>query len=330
VVRHHARVARGHRAHLEPKCTAIDQQKQAQRRSVTLSVADRQASGRLAAPARTEDRTPIDNGANWPSNDSYHGTQSEFCRDVDCVCRSCRRAAGRDHRERDELSQLLELAQRGGAREREVLLGAIRPGVLAFLRRSVSAAHAEDLTQQVLLRVNRRYQAILPIHATAYLLTIARNVLRTALRRQAARNLVNELIGSSPGSTALAGADDSHAILELRELADAIIGACDALPSITLRSVARGILIDDRDQGQLAAELGISQVTLRKRLSRAREYLRVDAKLLLLVRDMRARPRRSRASGVSRAVGPITSDRRDANIGERSREADRGGEGASH
>jgi len=130
---------------------------------------------------------------------------------------------------------------------------------------------------------------IRPRDAASYILVITRNVLRTALRRRAARKVLPMLFDAPAGQAEAVSPEDAQMAVEWRDVEDAVVAACDALPSATLRAVAHALLVEDRDHEQVAVELGITIVTLRKRLSRAREYLRTDAKLLLLVADAKGK-----------------------------------------
>lgn len=188
------------------------------------------------------------------------------------------------------LEALLVRAQQGGICELEALLVALRPRALCFLKRFVPSSWAEDLAQDVLLRVARRFRSIRVADSSVYILTIARNILRSTVRREALSSAIFHFVDEHSDEVANRSDEtDVQALLEVRELEQAFAEACDSLPSVALRAVANGVWICGRDQSRVAAELGISLVAVRQRLSRARAYLRCHPKLVLLLSDITGR-----------------------------------------
>jgi RNA polymerase sigma factor (sigma-70 family) len=69
------------------------------------------------------------------------------------------------------------------------LFARFRPALVRFFeRRSFSAADAEDLTQEVFVKITRLEQSTSIWHPEAFLFRIAANVLRDRVRREAARH----------------------------------------------------------------------------------------------------------------------------------------------
>lgn len=81
------------------------------------------------------------------------------------------------------------------------LNGHYRPALLSyFLRRTRHRQDAEDLTQEVLLRILDRQDAAPPDHAEAFLFRIAGNLLRDRARRAGARRNADHASLDAPGT----------------------------------------------------------------------------------------------------------------------------------
>lgn len=109
-------------------------------------------------------------------------------------------------------------------------------------------------------------------HARAWLLTLARNVCMDLHRERRRRG---ELSLDDDGALAYSIADaapDPETMLLQRERARLLDRAIDALPPI-LFAVADPVLRADRTYGEIARELGIREVTARKRMEQARKCL---------------------------------------------------------
>jgi RNA polymerase sigma factor (sigma-70 family) len=251
-------------------------------------------SGLLGAPSPHDDGAAIETGAEQPGAVREDDADGRDSSPLGVVRSAPRGVADRRRTDFGTFAVLLDLAQRGARRDLDLLLETMRPCVLTLLLRSVSEARAEELTQDVLFRVSRRYHVIRPAHAGPYLLTIVRNVLRTALRRDSARRAVVMVLTDSGKLPGLATDAGLGSLLEIHEMESAMAAACDALPSAGLRAVANAVLIECREQDDVASQFGITLTTLRKRLSRAREHLRQDARLILLIADARGQKGKER------------------------------------
>jgi RNA polymerase sigma-70 factor (ECF subfamily) len=109
-------------------------------------------------------------------------------------------------------------------------------------------------------------------HARAWLLTLARNVCMDLHRERRRRG---ELSLDDDGGLAYSIADaapDPETMLLQRERERLLDRAIDALPPI-LFAVADPLLRANRTYGQIARELGIREVTARKRMEQARKCL---------------------------------------------------------
>ena len=176
-----------------------------------------------------------------------------------------------------ELSRLMESAQHGEVRAIETLLATLRPSLLAFFARRLPLASAEDLAQAALVRITRALPRITPDRADRYVMTVARNLLRTAYRsrardsRRAAPVEFAEIVASSESI-------DSR--VEYRELALAVHRASMEVLPPPLREVVLGLLRGQTPM-EIAARLHVSPVTIRTRLLRARILLRRELSPLL-------------------------------------------------
>ncbi|HWG34286.1 MAG TPA: sigma-70 family RNA polymerase sigma factor [Gemmatimonadaceae bacterium] len=152
----------------------------------------------------------------------------------------------------------------------ERLLRAIRPGLFAFFERRVGTDAAEDLAQITMMRIAGAITRIDSARADAYLSTVARNVLRTRHRimtREAGR------VGDVDACDLPAATPAPDARVEYAELVRAIHRACLMRLQPGLREIAIGI-VRGESEDTIAAELGISPVTVRTRRMRVREVLR--------------------------------------------------------
>lgn len=168
------------------------------------------------------------------------------------------------------LTCLVRNAQSGQPRAIDELLAALRPSLLAFFQRRLSADLTEDLAQLALIRISGAVARIDPERADSYISTVARNVLRTAYRvnaRDRARQGDSDLTELPAES---ASVDDG---LEYAELVRAIHRTCLTQVQPGLREVAVGFLRGD-SAAEIAMELDISPITVRTRMMRVRAILR--------------------------------------------------------
>ena len=169
------------------------------------------------------------------------------------------------------LAPLVRRAQGGDRAATEEMLALLRPSLLSFFKRRLSADSAEDLTQRALVRIGGAVGRIDPERADVYMSTVARNLLRTAYRVEA-RDRSRK--GQSDPSELESSAIPVDTRVEYADLVRAIHRAClGMLPG--LREVAEGVL-RGYSATEIASNLDISPITVRTRLMRMRAILRAE------------------------------------------------------
>lgn len=170
----------------------------------------------------------------------------------------------------DALKRLVVEAQRGPASAVNALLAALRPALVSYYARRISGDLADDLTQAALIRVHGALPGIEPERADAFIATVARNVLCSgyaqrgrALRRWAPEQFAEDVEAPT--------AVDRH--LEYKELVRAVKQLAEADLPPKMQEVVLGLLRDETP-AEIAARLGISPITVRGHLMRARAVLR--------------------------------------------------------
>jgi RNA polymerase sigma factor (sigma-70 family) len=171
----------------------------------------------------------------------------------------------------EELSELVKRAQEGQSLAIEALLAFLRPPLLSFFKRRLSADSAEDLTQRALVRVGGAVGRIDPERADVYISTVARNLLRTEYRSEARERSRN---GQSDPSDLESNAIPVDTRVEYGDLVRAVHRACLKMRP-GLRDVAEGVLRGD-SATDVARSLDISPITVRTRLMRVRTILREE------------------------------------------------------
>jgi RNA polymerase sigma factor (sigma-70 family) len=175
-----------------------------------------------------------------------------------------------DERDDDEL--LLAAAQGDG-----VAFGAFYErhlaAVVAFARRrSAGAEAAADLTAEVfaaaLVACSRYRPGETP--ALAWLLGIARNKLRESARRGRRGAEARRRLGLADIPFA---EEDVAGVEALVDAGSAILAHLEELPE-EQRSAVWGRVVDERDYGELAGDLGCSEELVRQRVSRGLRRLR--------------------------------------------------------
>ena len=174
----------------------------------------------------------------------------------------------------EELARLVKAAQREGGKDLNTLLRAIRAPLLGYFMRRLPADEADDLAQLALLRVAKALPRIDADRASAFVGTIARNLLRTAQRRMArdARRFIYNDVIDSIESVIRADEEAEH-----HELLAAIQSVSFRTLPAELRDIVNGI-IRGQSFAEIAAGQGVRQVTVRTRLLRARAILREELK----------------------------------------------------
>jgi len=167
----------------------------------------------------------------------------------------------------------MELTERQAAFEREVL---VHLDVLyrVALRLSGSAADADDLVQETMLRAFRSWHQYQPgTNARAWLLTILRNQFINEYRRRRRHAQATEEIASDPHAVFLSVRDlDPTGAFFDRIVDDRVLAAIDALPDEFREAV---ILVDSEGLSyeEAAQVLEVPIGTLKSRLFRARRRL---------------------------------------------------------
>ena len=168
------------------------------------------------------------------------------------------------------VSQRIRAAQGGDERALERLLEGLRPSFLAYFSRRFSPDAAEDLTQIALLRIARAVDRIDPERATNYVTTVLRNLLRTARSRQLRDEHRHLSIDNLIADTREA---DANARTEYEELARAVHRVSETTLPAPLADIVLGLLRGETPN-EIAKRQGVSPITIRTRLLRARAILR--------------------------------------------------------
>lgn len=147
--------------------------------------------------------------------------------------------------------------------------------VVAYLRRRVPAPeHAFDLAAETFAIVALRPSDFRGEGAaTAYLYGIARNVLRSSLRRRRIEANARRRLGVEPTSL-----DDAD-IAAIEERAEAggpaLTAALEQLPEPTRRALLARV-VEERSYPEIAAELECSEHVVRQRVHRGLERIRAN------------------------------------------------------
>jgi RNA polymerase sigma factor (sigma-70 family) len=147
---------------------------------------------------------------------------------------------------------------------------AYRPLLLAFFARRVrSWAEAEDLTQEIFMRLAETDLGRI-VKPEAYLYTMASNLVRDRARREHYRLAVKDDYANQPG----AGIEflDPHRLAEGQELLRELDAALEALPERTRRIFVL-YRIENLPMKTIASELGISLSAVEKNVRRGLAYL---------------------------------------------------------
>jgi len=152
------------------------------------------------------------------------------------------------------------------------LLAALRPAFVDFFSRRLTTDMAEDLAQAALVRIAGALSRIDPERADAYVSTVARNLLRSAYRRRA---IDRERYAETDLTDIPLATGDAHARAEYEELLIAIHRVIAAKLAPDLAEIVRALLRGETP-AEIAERQGVSPVTVRTRLMRARAVLRAE------------------------------------------------------
>jgi RNA polymerase sigma factor (sigma-70 family) len=182
------------------------------------------------------------------------------------------RASGAIDLNGDQLTLLVTAAQQDETRALDKLLSTVRPALFSYFARRVPDDLADDLAQIALIRIVKALPRIDPKRASGFIATIGQNLLRTAFRRQArdARRVAPSITPDELESGVTADQE-----IDLQDLLDAVMRASSRTLTHELRDVVTALLRGE-DRADIAAKQGISQITVRTRLMRARVILREE------------------------------------------------------
>lgn len=172
----------------------------------------------------------------------------------------------------DHLTLLVTAAQQDETRALDRLLSTVRPALFSYFARRVPNDLADDLAQIALIRIVKALPHIDPKRASGFIGTIGHNLLRTEFRRQA-----RDRRRSAPSVTPdeLESGITADQEVELQDLVDAVRRASSQTLTHELRDVITALLRGE-DRAEIATTQGISQITVRTRLMRARVILREE------------------------------------------------------
>ncbi|QKR99607.1 sigma-70 family RNA polymerase sigma factor [Sphingomonas sp. CL5.1] len=147
-----------------------------------------------------------------------------------------------------------------------------RPALMAFfLRRIHNFTEAEDLTQEVLLRVAQKSETLDTGRPDAYVFQIAANLLRDRARRSNVREAY--LRGAAIIEEARVEERDPDRVLQGKQSLATVIAALHEMPERT-RTIFILFRLENLKQHQIADMLGVSVRTVEQHVVRASLFLR--------------------------------------------------------
>ncbi len=172
----------------------------------------------------------------------------------------------------ERLALLVREAQREKIGAVDRLLTAIRPALVQFFAARMTDDSAEDWAQDALIRVSAALWRIDPARAGVYIRTVARNLARTAYKRRSDDLRKCDELSSGQPHRAF---DSPDSVLEYEELVSAIHRVAAARLAPPLADIVVG-LVRGETAPEIARRQGVSPVTVRTRLVRARAILRQE------------------------------------------------------
>lgn len=170
------------------------------------------------------------------------------------------------------LAPLIREAQSGAPDAIDRVLVILRPAALAYFSARLPRELAEDSTQSALLRVTGALPRIDPERADAYVATVARNILRTALARRTIEGRRRAPLDLDHIPEHRESVDARVEYEELVRIVHRLIAA--KLPDVLAETVHA--LLRGYSALEIAEQHGVSPVTVRTRLMRARAILREE------------------------------------------------------
>src|SRR5512141_1265249 len=171
-----------------------------------------------------------------------------------------------------------------GKRSFQEIYERFRPGVLRFLSRLVGDEEAEDVAQEVFLRVDRGIEGFRGESSIGtWIYRIARNAALDRLRSrpawlESARQLQTHGSDEDPEDV-MSQIPDEQASLERylmgKEMSECIRGRVDTLPESYRRVLVLSELVG-MTNAEIASAIGVSEGAVKIRLHRARSLLRED------------------------------------------------------
>jgi RNA polymerase sigma-70 factor (ECF subfamily) len=140
-----------------------------------------------------------------------------------------------------------------------------------FVRRMHNPAEAEDLTQEVLLRVMQRGAAIDERGPDAYVFQVAANLLRDRSRRLKVRSAYQSNLGVIDAGRV--EELDPDRVMQSRHTLGIILRALNELPDRT-RNIFILFRLENMKQREIAATLNLSLRTVEQHVIRASLHLR--------------------------------------------------------
>ena len=193
------------------------------------------------------------------------------------------------------LVPLFIAAQRQGRQEGSngpavnALLEGVRAAALRRLRAEVPLSRAEDLAQELLIRVEACYQRVIPATACGQFLATAINRLIGKERRGRPLRSVplTVLADALDDHPEIAVSDDLATELEDKELYRQVLRAIRRLSPYDVRVVGFLACVMAWSQPQIARYLKVKPRTVRRRVAEARSQLRADPDVLRALKRAR-------------------------------------------
>ena len=164
------------------------------------------------------------------------------------------------------------------------LLTTVRPSLFRYFRRQLPTDVAEDLAQLALIRISRALPRIDAARAHAFISRVAQNLLRSAYKRRH-RDAMRHAAAIDVDEIESRIAADGD--VEWREAEALVRSAVERVLPRELRDTMLALL-RGQSHAEIALSQGVSRITVRTRLLRARMLLKME--LQLHVSDKPHRP----------------------------------------